>query len=149
MSKDKDTKKAFTHVWRACKEGELDLVRCLIREGQDPNEQTQSLKNTPLHIAAKHGHLLICLQLIENGAATNIANSYGQSAYDLANESSMFIQNQLNSKRGVTTLSNLKVSVKEAQKLLENLEQVKMLIAKIPNSMPYGEEHHEDGSHME
>jgi len=87
--------------------------------------------------------------LIENGAATNIANSYGQSAYDLANESSMFIQNQLNSKRGVTTLSNLKVSVNEAQKLLENLEQVKMLIAKIPNSMPYGEEHQEDGSHME
>jgi ankyrin repeat protein len=38
MSKDKDTKKAFTHVWRACKEGELDLVRCLVREGQDPNE---------------------------------------------------------------------------------------------------------------
>jgi hypothetical protein len=61
----------------------------------------------------------------------------------------MFIQNQLNSKRGVTTLSNLKVSVNEAQKLLENLEQVKMLISKIPNGMSYGEEQQEDGSMIE
>ena len=71
-------------MWRACKLGDLDLARVLIREGQDINEQTQMLKNTPLHIAAKHGHLLIVKFLIENGALPNLANANGLSAYELA-----------------------------------------------------------------
>lgn len=33
MAKDQETKKAFIHIWRACKDGELDLVRVLLREG--------------------------------------------------------------------------------------------------------------------
>ena len=33
MAKDEPTKKAFTHIWRACKEGDLDQVRVLLREG--------------------------------------------------------------------------------------------------------------------
>lgn len=33
MAKDQETKKAFTHIWRACKEGDLDTVRVLLREG--------------------------------------------------------------------------------------------------------------------
>ncbi len=28
----------FIDIWRACRDGDLDLVRILIREGQDPNE---------------------------------------------------------------------------------------------------------------
>lgn len=34
IAKDDPVKKAFHQVWRACKEGDLDLVRILIREGQ-------------------------------------------------------------------------------------------------------------------
>jgi hypothetical protein len=30
----------FIDIWRACRDGELDLVRIIIREGQDVNEQT-------------------------------------------------------------------------------------------------------------
>lgn len=40
LCKTDDCKKAFSHIWRACKQGDLDLVRVLIREGQDVNEQT-------------------------------------------------------------------------------------------------------------
>lgn len=74
-------------IWRSCKNGDLDMIRNLIRSGQDVNEQTQSLKNTPLHIAAKHGHLLIVKFLIEHGATGNLANGNGLSPLDLAQES--------------------------------------------------------------
>mmetsp|Transcript_7364 Transcript_7364/g.8859 ORF Transcript_7364/g.8859 Transcript_7364/m.8859 type:complete len:225 (+) Transcript_7364:1173-1847(+) len=40
LCKSDACKKAFDHVWRACKLGDLDLCRVLIREGQDINEQT-------------------------------------------------------------------------------------------------------------
>ena len=43
------------------------------------------LKNSPLHIASKHGHLLIVKYLIENGALPNLANANGLSPYELAN----------------------------------------------------------------
>ena len=32
-----DIKKAFNHIWQACKDGELDMVRIMIREGENPN----------------------------------------------------------------------------------------------------------------
>lgn len=63
------------------------MCRVLIREGQDVNEQTQTLKNTPLHIAAKHGHLLIVKFLIDNGALPNLANGNGFNPYELAHQS--------------------------------------------------------------
>ena len=84
LCKSDNCKKAFQHIWRACKNGELDMVRILIREGQDVNEQTQTLRNTPLHIAAKHGHLLIVKYLLESGALPNLANGNGLSPYELA-----------------------------------------------------------------
>lgn len=68
LAKDQAVKDAFTRkfsidlvleIWKACKDGDLDTVRILIREGQDVNEQTQSYRNTPLHIAAQNGHLLV------------------------------------------------------------------------------------------
>ena len=70
------------------------MVRILIREGQDVNEQTQTLKNSPLHIAAKQGHLLIVKFLIDNGAVVNLANANGFSAYELANQSIEIVQAQ-------------------------------------------------------
>ena len=82
-------------IWRACKEGDLDLVRILIREGQAVNEQTQKFRNTPLHIAAKHGHILIIKFLASQGAQLNIANAYGQSALDITQESIDLISKQV------------------------------------------------------
>ena len=59
------------------------MVRILPREGQDVNEQTQNLKNTPLHIAAQSGHLLIVKYLLEQGAAVNLANANSLSPLEL------------------------------------------------------------------
>jgi ankyrin repeat protein len=74
-------------IWRACRDGELDLVRVIIREGQDVNEQTQYLKNTPLHIAAFNGHYLIVKYLLEQGANPIITNREGLTPLNFAEKS--------------------------------------------------------------
>jgi ankyrin repeat protein len=61
-------------------------VRVLLREGQDPNEQTQAVKNAPLHIAAKNGHFLVVKFLLESGAIARIGNNFGQTPYDQASQ---------------------------------------------------------------
>ena len=45
------------------------------------------LKNTPLHIACKFGHLLIVKYLLEQGANIDLANAYSKNSYELAEES--------------------------------------------------------------
>lgn len=107
IAKDDQVKKAFSQIWRACKDGDLDLVRILIREGQQVNEQTQKFKNTSIHIASKHGHILIVKFLISQGAQLNIANAYGQSALDIAQESVDLISKQVfDSKNATSKLMN-------------------------------------------
>ena len=44
------------------------MVRILLREGQDVNEQTQQERNTPLHLAAQNGHILIVMFLLDMNA---------------------------------------------------------------------------------
>lgn len=41
------------------------MVRVLLREGEDENRKTQELENTPMHVAAYHGHYLIVKFLME------------------------------------------------------------------------------------
>lgn len=52
ICKNPETKLGFRIIWRAATIGDLDMVRILIREGQNINEQTQAKRNTPLHLAA-------------------------------------------------------------------------------------------------
>lgn len=40
ICKNPQTKLGFPIIWRSAREGDLDMVRILIREGQDINEQT-------------------------------------------------------------------------------------------------------------
>ncbi len=61
-------------IWQACKEGDLDMVRIMIREGQDFNQQTFNMQNTPMHIAARYGHYLIVKYLLDLGANITITN---------------------------------------------------------------------------
>lgn len=68
IAKDDRVKKAFNHIWKACKDGDLDMVRILLRE--DPeilNNKTSIKGNTPLHIASQNGHYLIAKFLTEAG----------------------------------------------------------------------------------
>jgi len=44
------------------------MVRIMIREGEDMHQRTHNKGNTPMHIAARHGHYLIVKYLIEIGA---------------------------------------------------------------------------------
>lgn len=53
------------------------MVRIMIREGQDKNQQTQNFGNTPMHIAARNGHYLIVKYLLDIGSSHNITNLQG------------------------------------------------------------------------
>jgi hypothetical protein len=64
----------------------LDLVRIIIREGQDINEQSQDMQNTPLHIAAANAHYLIVKYLVESSANPIIVNKKGQTPLHLFSE---------------------------------------------------------------
>jgi len=65
----------------------LDLVRILIREGANINDVTQDYRNSPLHLAAQNGHILIVKYLLELGATTTLVNYESKTALDLARES--------------------------------------------------------------
>lgn len=56
------------------------MVRILIREGQDPNEKTQNMHNTPMHIAARSGHYLVVKFLIDLGCPCTTQNAQGMTA---------------------------------------------------------------------
>ena len=68
---------SIVDIWKASKDGNLDMVRMMIREGQNMLQQTYNEGNTPMHIAARNGHYLIVKYLIELGATTVITNASG------------------------------------------------------------------------
>ena len=125
-------------IWRACRDGDLDLVRILIREGQDMNEQTQQLKNTPLHIAARHGHFLIVKYLVEAGANPSITNREGLSPFNFAEESRRLLdqsfrpQSASKPKHDASHGSSQKtlLNAESAKALNENIEGIKLILAK-------------------
>ena len=69
IAKNDAVKKAFNHIWKSCKIGDLDMVRVLLREGEDENRKTQDNENTPMHVAAYNGHYLIVKYLMEDKGA--------------------------------------------------------------------------------
>ena len=87
ICKNPETKLGFRIIWKAAREGDLDMVRILIREGQDPNEATQMNRETSLHLAAKNGHILICRFLIQQGADQSVRNRENKTPLDFCKES--------------------------------------------------------------
>ena len=53
-------------IYAACSKGHLDIVRCLLNAGVDPNVNSGS--GTPIYAAAKIGHLDLVKLLVERGA---------------------------------------------------------------------------------
>ena len=53
------------------------MVRIMIREGQNPNEVTNHMGNTPMHFAARNGHYLVVKYLIDIQASVQLTNKMG------------------------------------------------------------------------
>jgi ankyrin repeat protein len=75
ICKNPETKLGFRIIWKSATEGDLDMVRILLREGQEMDEPTQDKQNTALHLAAQHGHILIVRFLVEMGAEVDKLNN--------------------------------------------------------------------------
>jgi ankyrin repeat protein len=75
--RDHHLKHYFQNIWEASKEGKLDLLRQLINEGENVNENSTFLKNTPLHLAVLNNHYLMVRLLLDNGANGDIKNQDG------------------------------------------------------------------------
>ena len=70
-------------VWEACKEGDLESVRQLIQDGQDVN-RGDSVRKTPLIVAARYGHDQMVRELIRAGADVNGKDNNKQTALHYA-----------------------------------------------------------------
>ena len=53
------------------------MVRIMVREGQNPNEVTCHMGNTPMHFAARNGHYLVVKYLIDIQASVGLMNKQG------------------------------------------------------------------------
>lgn len=80
------TRSQFDNVWSASREGKLDVLRRLILEGANKDEQTYNLKRTPLMYGIMGGHVLVTKYLLESGASTYPEDSNEQTATNYASE---------------------------------------------------------------
>ena len=72
----KKTVDGATPLYIAAQEGHLEVVRCLVGQGANVDQDNKD-GSTPLYIAAHHGHLAVVQLLVENGANVNHANNNG------------------------------------------------------------------------
>ena len=82
--RDPSVKPYFSTLWHAAREGNLDLTKNLLNEGEDINEKSHFENNTPLHLAVLNNHYLEVRLLIENNAALDIKNNDGIESYQYA-----------------------------------------------------------------
>ena len=82
--RDPSIKHYFYTLWHAAREGNLDLTRNLLNEGEDVNEQSHFELNTPLHLAVLNNHYLEVKLLIENNAIPDAKNKDGIEPYHYA-----------------------------------------------------------------
>ena len=82
--RDPSVKPYFFTLWHAAREGNLDLTKNLLNEGEDINEQSHFELNTPLHLAVLNNHYLEVRLLLENNCIPNIKNRDEIEAYQYA-----------------------------------------------------------------
>jgi ankyrin repeat protein len=72
--RDPSVKPNFISLWHAAREGDLDMIRQLLNEGEKINEQTIFLRNTPIHIAVLNNHYLTVRLLLNEKANFELRN---------------------------------------------------------------------------
>ena len=82
--RDPSVKPYFYTLWHAAREGNLDLTKNLLNEGENINEQSHFELNTPLHLAVINNHYLEVKLLIDNNCIPNIKNKDGIEPYYFA-----------------------------------------------------------------
>ena len=82
--RDPTVKPYFYTLWHAAREGNLDLTKNLLNEGEDINEQSHFELNTPLHLAVINNHYLEVKLLIENNCVPDKENRDGLEPYHYA-----------------------------------------------------------------
>jgi ankyrin repeat protein len=82
--RDPSIKPYFMSLWHAAKEGNLDMIRQLINDGENINEQSVFLKNTPSHLAVINNHYLSVRLLYTFGANFSLNNKFNVSPTEYA-----------------------------------------------------------------
>ena len=82
--RDPSVKHYFYSLWHAAREGNLDLTRNLLNEGENINEQSHFELNTPLHLAVINNHYLEVRLLIENNCIPDMKNKDGIDPFQYA-----------------------------------------------------------------
>ena len=82
--RDPTIKPYFYNLWYAAREGNLDLTKNLLNEGENINEQSHFELNTPLHLAVLNNHYLEVKLLIENNCIPDMKNKDGIEPYQYA-----------------------------------------------------------------
>lgn len=72
--KTPSVKPYFISLWQAAKDGDLDMIRQVLNDGEDINEQTTFLKNSALHLAVLNNHYLAVRLLLEMGCNPLLRN---------------------------------------------------------------------------
>lgn len=88
-----------TYGWTALHEaascGYQDIVVLLLENGADPNIQDSVQRCTPIHLAAKNGHLEVVMSLVRCGARLDLRNAEGKIPQNYADdECREFLQRQ-------------------------------------------------------
>ena len=69
---------------RATMENRTDVIKHLLHEGADANQQAGYIKYTPLHDAARRNYTEVARMLINNGADVNLISKDNKTPLDLA-----------------------------------------------------------------
>ena len=72
--KTPNIKPFFISLWHAAKEGDLDMIRQLLNDGENINEKTIFNENTPLHLSVFNNHYLAVRLIMDSGGDANIRN---------------------------------------------------------------------------
>jgi hypothetical protein len=119
----------YLDIWKACKDGDLDMVRIMVREGQNPDEVTNHEGNTPMHFAARNGHYLVVKYLLDIPASVNLMNKRGFTPRQYLQEAMVDPTKLDKIRRKLESMKNEndKEKVKEKAKMNAFLEKQKLM----------------------